>query len=112
MCLAWRTARARPDADAAVVASYGERAEQWYRMVVHTLDGDIEKDPKDPWYVLPWGFCKLHLAELAAAAGNTGAAKTFLAAALPRLEAARADAQLDQWDDDVFRAGVELRDRL
>ncbi len=112
MCLAWRTARARPDADAAVVASYGERAEQWYRMVVHTLDGDIEKDPKDPWYVLPWGFCKLHLAELAAAAGNTGAAKTFLAAALPRLEAVRADAQLDQWDDDVFRAGVELRDRL
>jgi len=112
MHLAWRTASASPDVDAATVDSYEALAEQWYRKVVATLDKDIRQDPNDPWYVLPWGFSKLRLAELVAAAGNTGGARTFLAAALPRLEAVRGDAQHDQWDDAAYRDGCELRDRL
>jgi len=112
MLLAWRVARAREDADPDAVDGYRDNAGLSYRMVVKTLDPDIARDPPDPWYVLPWGFAKLHLAELEAADGNTGAAKSFLAEALPRLEAVRGDAQGDQWDEPAFRAGVELQQRL
>jgi hypothetical protein len=110
--LAWRLLHDRPDADATVMASYRELAVTHYELVVRTLDPDIEQAPQDPWYVLPWGFCKLRLAELAAAVGETDAAKTLLAAALPCLEAVRSDAQIDQWDEPAFQAAVELRARL
>jgi hypothetical protein len=112
MYLAWRAARSQPATDPEIVAGYRQLAVQWYGMVVRTLDEDITQDPRDPWYVLPWAFSKLHLADMEAADGNTGEAKELLATALQHLEAVHEEAQLDQWDETSYRAGVELQQRL
>jgi hypothetical protein len=58
------------------------------------------------------GFCQLRLAELADASGDPVRAKVLLDKALPRLEAVRSAAQMDQWDEGAVAAGHALRDRL
>jgi tetratricopeptide (TPR) repeat protein/predicted Ser/Thr protein kinase len=95
-----------------VALDYRTRAAEWYEKAVAELDGDVAKHPDDPWFVLPWGFAKLGLADLAVARGDTAAARELLAAALPRLAAVRDEAVRDEWDDDAFARGDALRAQL
>ncbi|MBL8748540.1 MAG: serine/threonine protein kinase [Planctomycetes bacterium] len=99
-------------ADAAVADDYRARAAELYRSTVAELDADVAKNPDDPWFLVPWGVSMVRLAEIAALRGDDTAAREELAAGLAKLEAARPDAQRDQWDDDAYRAGLALRDRL
>lgn len=109
--LAWRCATSAA-APAPLLADYRQRAAAEYTRAILTLDADIVQDPEDPWYVLPWGFMRLRAAELALADGDSAAAREHLAKSLPRLEAVRAGCHADQWDDETFRDGLALRDRL
>lgn len=92
--------------------AYGERARTCYERVVAQLDADVGKNPDDPWFVIPWGASQVRLAEFAADSGDHTRALEIVDAAITRLEAARPDAHLDQWDDDAYRAGLALRQRL
>ncbi|MBL9076374.1 MAG: serine/threonine protein kinase [Planctomycetes bacterium] len=102
--LAWRTAGDAPNA-----VTYRDRAAEYYRQVDKALSPEVAKDPSDPWQVLPWGFCRLHLATIAAATGDTAAARSLLAATLPVLAAVRDEAQCDEWDEPSYRAAVQLQ---
>ncbi len=107
--LAWR---GEGVAARSVGIGYRDRAVGLYERVIRSVVEDVNKDPTDPWYVLPWGFATVRTAELAAAAGNPAKAIELLAAALPRLEAVRAVAHADQWEESIVRAGRELQVRL
>ena len=91
---------------------YRERAAALYADVIAGLQDEVAKHQDDPWFVLPWGFVSVRLAELAAATGDTPRALELLAAALPRLEAVRDTAHADQWDEVAWRDGRELHDLL
>lgn len=54
----------------------------------------------------------MRAAELAADAGDAAGAAALFAAAMPRLEAVRADAHADQWDEPAYREGPALQERL
>lgn len=98
--------------DDAAGSGYRERAAELYRLTIEHLNADVQASPNDPFYVVPWGFAHVRLAEFAAASGATETAKQHLAAALPMLAAVQAEAQRDQWDEEAFRIGTTLRDRL
>jgi tetratricopeptide (TPR) repeat protein/predicted Ser/Thr protein kinase len=102
--LAWRVA-----ADPQRAAEHRDRAADYYRRVVDELAADVEKEPGDPFHVVPWGFAQIHLAEIAADRGDREAAKHLLAAALPALEGVRGDAQADEWDASAFERAMALR---
>jgi len=108
---AWRCALAA-HADTTTVADYGKRAAEQYEKVIATLRDDVAKDPRDPWYVLPWGFASVRSAELLAAAGDEYEARERIAAALPKLAAVHELCQLDQWDAEAFHDGQQLQQRL
>ncbi|HEX5050724.1 MAG TPA: hypothetical protein VFZ65_03030, partial [Planctomycetota bacterium] len=108
--LAWRCAAASASAPA-LVESYRTRAIEHYDVVMRTLRSDVAAEPKDPWYVLPWGFACVRTAELVAA-GDRARALELLQDALPRLEAVRALAHVDQWEDGVAQDGRELQAKL
>jgi tetratricopeptide (TPR) repeat protein len=105
--LAWRAAGSGAEAD-----GYRDRAAGLYQQVAEQLGEDVAKAPDDPRFVLPWGFSRVHLAEIAAAAGDAALARGHLTAALPLLEQVREDAQHDQWSEEAFAAGRELQRRL
>jgi hypothetical protein len=108
---AWRCAR-DAKADAAVVEGYRDRAMEQYDKVIATLRNDVAKDPRDPWFVLPWGFASVRRAELMAAAGDAAGALQLAAVALPKLAAVHALCQADQWDEAAFRDGQRLQAQL
>ncbi len=108
--LAWTCARSDPEG-AAAVAVYGARALDWYRMVKRSLDADVDKDPTDPWFVVPWGVAAIRIAELSADTDATGAS-AMLAAVLPRLEQVRERTLADQWNEQAWRVGRALRDDI
>src|SRR5690606_14351375 len=64
--VAWRCAMEQ-DVEATIGAGYRQRAAALYDKVMLTLQGDVESGANDPWYVLPWGFASVRLAELQAA---------------------------------------------
>jgi hypothetical protein len=92
-----------------VASDYRARATASYERAVADLDEEVAKHPGDPWFVLPWGFAKIGLAELAVARNDAAAARELLAAAMPRLAAVREDAFRDEWDDAAFARGDALR---
>lgn len=98
------------DADAA--RAHRERARGHYERVAAQLAGDVAENPDDPWFVIPWGAAQVRLAEFAADAGDRARALGIVDTAITRLEAAWPDAHRDQWDDDAYRAGLALRERL
>ncbi len=110
--LAWQCVGAAPGVDASTAASYCDRAVEQYGNVMDTLRDDVAKDPQDPWYVLPWGFACVRTAELAAAAGDAAKARELLGDALPKLEAVRAAAHVDQWEEQIVEHGRVLQGRL
>jgi tetratricopeptide (TPR) repeat protein len=109
--LAWRCAVAQ-GAEATVGVAYGQRAAQLYGKAIRSLQGDVESDASDPWFVLPWGFASLRLAELTAADGDAAAARNLLAAALPRLDAVHAASVADQWEEAIVADGRALQAKL
>ena len=48
---------------------------------------------------MPWAVASVHAAQLCADAGDATAAMDLLATSLPRLDAVRAEAHADQWDE-------------
>ncbi len=108
--LAWKCAH--DDAqDETAAAGYRARALEEYRLVKRSLDADVEKDPTDPWFVVPWGVAGVRIAELSADADATGAS-AMLAAVLPRLEQVRERTLADQWNEQAWRDGRALRDEI
>ncbi len=93
-------------------AEYRTRAAELYHRTVEELDADVAKNPDDPWFLVPWGVSMVRLAEIAALRGDDRTAREQVGAGLAKLEAAKPDAQHDQWDDDAYRAGLALRERL
>jgi serine/threonine protein kinase len=98
--------------DSAVANALRARARKYYSRVVAELDADVIANPDDPWFLLPWGAAQVRLAHFAADAGDRTSAIERLDRALPRLDVARIDAHHDQWDEDAYRAGVELLQSL
>jgi tetratricopeptide (TPR) repeat protein len=88
--------------------AWHEQAEAEYTAVVDTLAADVDREPGDPWHVLPWGFANLQLARLVAARGDHTTAREYLERALPRLDAVAAAADRGQWQADVLAAGRAL----
>jgi tetratricopeptide (TPR) repeat protein len=109
--LAWQCASKDP-ASAAAAITYRDRALDWYRRVRDSLDKDVTENGNDPWFVLPWGIASVRAAELSAAAGDVEAARSLLAAALPRLDAVRAKTHADLWDERAWRDGRALHGQL
>ena len=89
-----------------------DRAAEYYRQVVKALAADVERYRDDPWYVLPWGFAQVHLAAIDSDRGDPAAARGWLEVALPALEAVRAEAHADLWDEAAWRGGLDLRESL
>jgi serine/threonine protein kinase len=108
--LAWRIASSDPAA-AGVAEAYRGKALEWYRRVRGALAADVEKDPGDPWFVLPWAVAGVRAAELSAAT-DVAAATELLAATLPRFDAVRADTPADQWDEAAYGEGKVLQAKL
>ena len=102
---AWRCART---AAPAAAIGYRDRALEHYGNVLDTLKGDVNGEPLDPWYVLPWGFSCIRAAEFAAAAGERGKALHLLAPALQKLGLVREVAHVDQWNQGAYRDGCAL----
>jgi tetratricopeptide (TPR) repeat protein/predicted Ser/Thr protein kinase len=109
--LAWRVARDDP-ANAATASAYAERAQDLYRAAQAALRANVQRDPKDPWFVVPWGIAGVRTAELTMATGDRTAAATLLAEVLPILAAVRADCPADLWDEDAIRDGNALQSEL
>jgi len=109
--LAWRCASDDPAA-AEAAAGYRERALDWYQRVRKTLEKDVADNTNDPWYVLPWAVASIRAAELSVAATDAAAARSLLAAALPRLEAVRAATPADLWDEQAWNDGRALQEQL
>ncbi|MGE3173779.1 MAG: protein kinase [Planctomycetota bacterium] len=105
--LAWRLASERGDPAA---AAYRQRALEHYEEVVACLAADIENDPDDPWYVLPWAVGCVRAAELGTGFG--AAEVPLLDRALQLLDAVRADSHADQWNEQAYRDGRALLERL
>jgi len=99
-------------ADGATADECRARAAALYRRTADNLHGDVAKNPNDPWFLVPYGVAMVRLAEIAALRGYANTAREQLGDGLARLEAARPDAQADNWDEATYRVGVALRDRL
>ncbi len=104
--IAWRAAAA--NGREVEATRWRDLAAEHYRAVRDELEPDATARPDDPYYVLPWGSSLLHLAGILAAEGENDQARAFLETALPRLEAVRDAAQVDQWDEDAFVAGSAM----
>ncbi|MEO6596395.1 MAG: serine/threonine-protein kinase [Planctomycetota bacterium] len=107
--LAWRCATAA-NATPEVIANYHARSAQLYddaiRILRHT------KYAQDPWHVLSLGFACVRAAELSASSGDRTQALELLNSALPKLEAVRETAHVDQWEDPIFQDGRALLEKL
>ncbi len=98
--------------DAAAAASWLERAHALDAMVVAALDAEVAARPDGPGAAIPFGVAKVRLAEAAAAAGDEARARELVEAALACLDAVRAEAHADLWDEAAYTAGTALRARL
>lgn len=87
-------------------------AEQSLRAVVAAYGPTVARQPHDPWYVVPFGFAQIELAELAYAAGDRDTAREQLDSALPALAGVAHDAHADQWLEDRHAAALALRRQL
>ena len=105
-------ARCSTELPAAAAADYRARAKQLYGDVIDSLREDVAKDPQDPWYVLPWGFASVRLAEFEAVDDDAAQALERLAAALPKLDGVHAAAHADLWEEDTVQAGRQLQVQL
>lgn len=81
-------------------------------MVVAALDAEVAARPDGPGAAIPFGVAKVRLAEAAAAAGDEARARELVEAALACLDAVRAEAHADLWDEAAYTAGTALRARL
>ncbi len=107
---AWRLAESAGAITAA--SAHRDNAATLYRGAIDDLAADVRANPGDPWFVLPWGFASLGLAEVEFERGAPAAALSLLDAALPALERVEAAAHREQWDESIVRAGRDLRARL
>ena len=71
----------------------------------------MEKEPNDPWLVVPWGFASLGLAIVEAdrGAADVRARVDSALAALARVEK---EAHRDLWNDTLAAAARDLAQRL
>jgi serine/threonine-protein kinase len=108
---AWQALAARGGSDAEIAAWRG-RAEQSYRRVAEALAEQVQRDPTDPWPVVPWGLASAGLAAIEAVGGDAASARVRVDAALAALARVQAEAHLDLWDEARVTAGRELARRL
>ena len=85
-----------------------DRAAELYRQVIEAIADDARLNPEDPWFVVPWGFSTLRLAELERLSSRPEAARELLEEALPALERVAALAHRDVWQAEAFEQGQSL----
>jgi serine/threonine protein kinase len=88
------------------------RSAELLREVIAALDEEVRAAPEDPWYVLPWGFANLRLAEFELADGRTEPARGRLGRAMPALRRVEPSAVRDQWDAALWAAALALEREL
>jgi serine/threonine protein kinase len=102
---------ALPTLPAAEAAPLRERAADLFAAVIAELTPVVEREPDDPWQVVPFGFVHLQSARLAAAAGDEAGARAHLAIGVPALERIASDVHRDVWNEAVWLAARELAQR-